>query len=190
MTESMDFGPHTAAVWVFLTVFDKVLPVIPTGAAVLRSLRRWFLEVTIMSQLGKLCRLVLCTYFGAYSLVAQDQQISNAAHPIAIRAARLVDGRSESSVLDGVIVIQGERIIAVGSRLAIPAGATVLDLGDATLLPGLIDSHTHLLLEMDGTDLSLQDVGMLQAVAVHSTAERALRVLNLRARTSRLESPP
>jgi imidazolonepropionase-like amidohydrolase len=175
MTESMDFGPHTAAVWVFLTVFDKVLPVIPTGAAVLRSLRRWFLEVTIMSQLGKLCRLVLCTYFGAYSLVAQDQQISNAAHPIAIRAARLVDGRSESSVLDGVIVIQGERIIAVGSRLAIPAGATVLDLGDATLLPGLIDSHTHLLLEMDGTDLSLQDVGMLQAVAVHSTAERALR---------------
>jgi imidazolonepropionase-like amidohydrolase len=174
MTKSMDFGPHTAVVWVFLTFFDKVLPV-THGCGSIQIVARWFLKVTIMSQLGKLCCLVICTYFGAYSLVAQDQQISNTSHPIAIRAARLVNGRSESSVLDGVIIIEGERIIAVGSRLAIPTGTTVLDLGDATLLPGSIDSHTHLLLEMDGTDLSLQDVAMLQAVAVHSTAERALR---------------
>jgi len=116
----MDFGPHTAVVWVFLTVFDKVLP-FAYGCGSIEVVARWFLKVTIMSQLGKLCCLVICT-FGAYSLVAQDQQISNTSHPIAIRAARLVDGRSESSVLDGVIIIEGERIIAVGSRLAIRPG--------------------------------------------------------------------
>src|SRR5439155_17042091 len=44
----------------------------------------------------------------------------------------------------GVVQIDGERIIAVGG--AVPAGSEVIDLGDATLLPGLIDSHTHLFL--------------------------------------------
>lgn len=136
-----------------------------------------------MSQLGKLCCVITCVYLGASTLIAQDQKTSTASHPIAIRAARLIDCRSagrsespaiESPVIDGVIIVEGEKITAVGSRLAIPPGSTVIDLGDATLLPGLIDSHTHLLLEMDGTDLSLQDVAMLQAVAMHSTAERAL----------------
>jgi imidazolonepropionase-like amidohydrolase len=127
-----------------------------------------------MSPLGRFCCLILCTYFGASSLAAQDQKASNASHPIAIRAARLIDSRSDRLITDSVIIVEGEKITAVGSRLAIPTGATVIDLGDATLLPGLIDSHTHLLLEMDGADLSLQDVAMLQAVAMHSTAERAL----------------
>jgi imidazolonepropionase-like amidohydrolase len=61
----------------------------------------------------------------------------------AIRAARLFDGRSDSSVADGVVLVQGGRIAAAGSRLAIPAGAEVVDLGDATILPGFIDAHTH-----------------------------------------------
>lgn len=47
-------------------------------------------------------------------------------------------------------------------------------MGDATLLPGLIDVHTHLLLEMDGTKVSAQDVEMLRVVATQSTAQRAL----------------
>jgi predicted amidohydrolase YtcJ len=58
--------------------------------------------------------------------------------------------------------------------LTIPTDAKVIDLGDATLLPGLIDVHTHLLSEMDGTNLTLQDVEMLRIVATQSTAERAL----------------
>jgi imidazolonepropionase-like amidohydrolase len=127
-----------------------------------------------MSQLARLCYVITCVYLGASALLAQDQKTSTASHPIAIRSARLIDGRNESPIIDGVIIVEGEKITAVGSQLAIPPGATVIDLGDATLLPGLIDSHTHLLLEMDGTDLSLQDVAMLQAVAMHSTAERAL----------------
>ncbi len=94
--------------------------------------------------------------------------------PIAIRAARLVDGKSDSVIKDGVVLVIGEKIVAVGSGLAIPANARVIDLGDATLLPGLIDAHTHLLSEMDGSNLSLQDVEWLRIVATQSTAERAL----------------
>ena len=66
-----------------------------------------------------------------------------AAAPVALRAARIFDGRSERAQPDGVVVVQGTKIVAAGSGIAIPAGATVVDLGDATLLPGFIDSHTH-----------------------------------------------
>lgn len=63
---------------------------------------------------------------------------------IAVKAAGLVDVRSGLTIKDAVVLIQGERITAVGSKLLIPAGAQVIDLGDKTLVPGLIDSHTHL----------------------------------------------
>jgi imidazolonepropionase-like amidohydrolase len=63
-----------------------------------------------------------------------------------LKAARLFDGRSDTTILspNAVVVVRGETILGVGSQAAIPAGATVVDLGDVTLLPGFIDSHTHL----------------------------------------------
>jgi len=61
-----------------------------------------------------------------------------------LRAARLYDGKAAATVSPGVVVVRGDRIAEVGPKAAIPAGATVIDLGDATLLPGLIDAHTHL----------------------------------------------
>jgi imidazolonepropionase-like amidohydrolase len=61
----------------------------------------------------------------------------------AIRAARLFDGKSDATIAEAVVVVQGTRITATGARLAIPAGAQVVDLGDATILPGFIDAHTH-----------------------------------------------
>lgn len=75
---------------------------------------------------------------------------------------------------NAVILVENEKIAAVGSGLAIPRDAAVIDLGDETLLPGLIDAHTQLLLEMDGTKLLEQDAEMLRVVATESTAERAL----------------
>jgi imidazolonepropionase-like amidohydrolase len=93
---------------------------------------------------------------------------------VALRAARLIDGDSEAVMKDAVVLVEGERITAVGSGLAIPPDTKVIDLGDTTLLPGLIDAHTHLLTEMDGTNLLLQDVEWLRIVAKQSTAERAL----------------
>jgi imidazolonepropionase-like amidohydrolase len=62
----------------------------------------------------------------------------------AIKAARLFDGTSDSTIPDAVVLVQGSRITAKGSRLPVPAGAQIVDLGDATILPGFIDAHTHI----------------------------------------------
>jgi imidazolonepropionase-like amidohydrolase len=67
---------------------------------------------------------------------------------VAIRAARLFDGTSEKIVEPGLVVVSGGTIQSVGG-LTIPLGATVIDLGDATLLPGFIDAHTHLTMDFN-----------------------------------------
>src|SRR6266542_4629903 len=79
--------------------------------------------------------LLLCSALGAQAL----------APPVTVlRAARMFDGRSNATVANAVIVVEGSKIKEAGSNLAVPAGATVVDLGDATLLAGFIDSHMHL----------------------------------------------
>jgi imidazolonepropionase-like amidohydrolase len=62
---------------------------------------------------------------------------------VALKAARLFDGRSSRLITDAVVIVRGDRIAAVGRNLQVPAGARVIDLGDATLMPGFIDAHTH-----------------------------------------------
>jgi imidazolonepropionase-like amidohydrolase len=71
------------------------------------------------------------------------------AETIAIRCGKLIDGKSAEPIGDAVILIQGERITAVGRDLKIPSGARVIDLSHATVLPGLIDAHTHLTYHYD-----------------------------------------
>lgn len=66
---------------------------------------------------------------------------------VAVRAAQLIDGTGRPPLASPVVIIRGDRIEAVGSRLPVPAGAQLIDLGSATLLPGLIDLHTHLVSE-------------------------------------------
>ena len=67
-----------------------------------------------------------------------------AAKTVVIKAARMFDGKSDRAVSPGVVVVTGGRIQAVGAGARIPAGAEVIDLGDATLLPGFMDAHTHI----------------------------------------------
>ncbi len=67
-----------------------------------------------------------------------------AAQATVLRAARLIDGNGGPLLTPGMVTIEGNRITAVGSNVSVPSGATVIDLGNATLLPGLIDLHTHL----------------------------------------------
>ena len=62
--------------------------------------------------------------------------------PIAIRAARMITAVNEAMTAPAVVVIRGDRIVSVGG--SVPADARVIDLGSATLLPGLVDLHTHL----------------------------------------------
>jgi imidazolonepropionase-like amidohydrolase len=68
---------------------------------------------------------------------------------IAIRCGRLIDGKNNAPTTNAIILIEGERITAVGRELKIPAGAEVIDLSKATVLPGLIDTHTHLTYHYD-----------------------------------------
>jgi imidazolonepropionase-like amidohydrolase len=70
---------------------------------------------------------------------------------VAVRCGRLIDGKTDEVLKDAVVLVAGERIQAVGAGLAVPADATVIDLGRSTCLPGLIDNHTHLLLQGDIT---------------------------------------
>lgn len=83
------------------------------------------------------CALALA----APALAAQQP----AADTVVLRAARLVDGTGAAPVANGVVVVAGDRIVAAGAadRVRLPARARTIDLGDATLLPGLIDLHTH-----------------------------------------------
>jgi imidazolonepropionase-like amidohydrolase len=69
---------------------------------------------------------------------------------IVLKAARMFDGKSNSLVQNGVIVIKNDKIVDAGSSLPIPDGARVIDLGDATLCPGFMDAHTHLTEDFSG----------------------------------------
>src|SRR4051812_35644964 len=61
-----------------------------------------------------------------------------------LKAARLYDGKSAALVTPGLIVVTGDKIAAIGPKAAVPEGADVIDLGDATLIPGLMDAHVHI----------------------------------------------
>ncbi|HEX8890927.1 MAG TPA: amidohydrolase family protein [Pyrinomonadaceae bacterium] len=82
---------------------------------------------------------------------AQKTEKAQTPDRIAIRAARMLDISRGQIINDAVIIIEGERITAVGSRLSIPQGVRVIDLGDRTILPGLIDAHTHITYHFDET---------------------------------------
>jgi len=82
--------------------------------------------------------LMLCVGRGAFG-----QEKKPAGKSYVLKAARLFDGKSNALVKPGVVVVTDGKIVAAGTSAATPAGAEVLDLGDATLLPGFIDAHTH-----------------------------------------------
>ena len=84
----------------------------------------------------------------------------------AVRAGRMFDGKSASLVANQVILIDGDRIAAVGPSVAIPSGATVIDLSGATVLPGMIDTHIHLYDQQNG-----QSVTARAAVAIGNAAK-------------------
>jgi len=76
---------------------------------------------------------------------------TTAGKTVAIRCGHLIDGKAQAAVQDAVILVEGERIRQVGVGIAVPADALVIDLGRSTCLPGLIDNHTHILLQGDIT---------------------------------------
>ncbi|PYU06700.1 MAG: amidohydrolase family protein, partial [Acidobacteria bacterium] len=87
--------------------------------------------------------MVLAALCGLGVLPAIGQQ-KKASKSYVLKAARLFDGKSNTLVKPGVVVVTDGKIAGTGSSASLPTEAEVIDLGDATLLPGFIDAHTHL----------------------------------------------
>jgi imidazolonepropionase-like amidohydrolase len=99
---------------------------------------------------------------------------------IALKAARMFDGKSNALVQNGVVVVQGDKILDAGSNVRIPSAAHVIDLGDATLCPGFMDAHTHLTLDFSGdynqrrlkeVDLNVSEQAIIATAYARATVE-------------------
>ncbi len=140
---------------------------------------RTFLRLRILSTL---LAASFCASFSTGQLVAQSPALVTL-----VKAGRLLDPRTGNVLSPAAVLIEDGKIKEVGSpsrvQAAAPAGVKIIDLGSATLLPGLIDSHTHLLLdvtlptEAEGTRRYNGEfaTGLLLAIAGMSPSERVLR---------------
>ena len=111
----------------------------------------------------------LCAFFLVVNAISQSQA---AAHPIVLHAARLLDVKAGKLVKPGEVLIQGDRIVEVGSSVKHPSGAEVIDLGDRTLMPGLIDAHIHLFLHPGAEDLQTVQESVPQRTIMATLAAR------------------
>jgi imidazolonepropionase-like amidohydrolase len=97
--------------------------------------------------------LAVCAFLTVRGSAPAQQSVNRPAAPIVLHAARLLEVDTGNVLQPGEILVEGERIKAVGTAVEHPQGATVIDLGDTTLLPGLIDAHVHLFLHPGAEDL-------------------------------------
>jgi imidazolonepropionase-like amidohydrolase len=102
---------------------------------------------------------------------AQGQD--SGSQPILLHAARLLEVDSGRMLEPGEVLVSGDRITGVGSRLERPAGAKVIDLGDTTLMPGLIDAHVHLFLHPGAEDLQTVEESVPARVILAEQAAKA-----------------
>lgn len=114
-----------------------------------------------------LLRTVAVSVVAVATVFAQGQKPASKSY--VLKAARMFDGKSDALIKPGLVVVTDGKIAGVGASASIPAGAEVMDLGDATLLPGFIDAHTHLT-SMYSEDYKQSALDALQK----TTAEKAL----------------
>ncbi|MCU1247225.1 MAG: Amidohydrolase domain protein [Edaphobacter sp.] len=116
-------------------------------------------------------RLMRGCPFGILSLLSLPA-VACLAQVTAVRAQRMLDVKTGRYVSNAVVLVEGDKIIASGSGLTIPANAIVLDLGATTILPGLIDAHTHLMARTPSQ--GSQNKNYILQLATESEAYRAL----------------
>jgi imidazolonepropionase-like amidohydrolase len=116
---------------------------------------------------------IRASLFRLFCLAAYFPLQSWAAPPVVLHAARLLDVETGRISTPGEILVEGDRITAVGTSVPHPAAATVIDLGDRTLLPGLIDAHVHLFLHPGAEDLQTVQESVPQRTLVAVLAARA-----------------
>lgn len=103
---------------------------------------------------------------------ANDSQSAPAPHEIVLHAVHLLDVETGHTTSPGEILVQGNLIVEVGSKVTHPQGAELIDLGDTTLLPGLIDAHVHLFLHPGAEDLQTVQESVPERTILASLAAR------------------
>jgi imidazolonepropionase-like amidohydrolase len=108
--------------------------------------------------------VVLVTLVGSLSTAQEKEVAPQLKNVTVIRAGTLIDGKSDTPRRDQVIIIRGNLIESLGDAASarIPSGSTVIDLSKATVLPGLIDSHTHIFLQGEDPAAGGYDVNILK----------------------------
>jgi len=117
-----------------------------------------------------LATLLLST--ASTSNLAGQASTAVAPRPVVLHAARLLDIESGKILAPGEILVQGERIVEVGSAVTHPERTETIDLGDCTLLPGLIDAHVHLFLHPGAEDLQTVEESVPQRTILATLAAR------------------
>jgi imidazolonepropionase-like amidohydrolase len=115
------------------------------------------------------------TCFIAYLIAAASlsaQPRPTPPSPIVLHAARLLDVETGKILAPGELLVQGDRIAATGATVDHPPGAQIIDLGDTTLLPGLIDAHVHLFLHPGAEDLQTVQESVPQRTIIATLAAR------------------
>src|SRR5437879_6408347 len=98
-------------------------------------------------------RAVFILFFAVLSGPLGQAQTSSPDHVIVLHAARLLEVENGRLLKPGEVLVKGDRIVEVGTTVKHQAGAEIIDLGDRTLMPGLIDAHIHLFLHPGAEDL-------------------------------------
>jgi imidazolonepropionase-like amidohydrolase len=110
--------------------------------------------------------------FSTSAPYARSQTTTAPGHAVVLHAARLLDVKNGRIVKPGEVLVEGERIVEVGSAVKRPAGAEAIDLGDRTLMPGLIDAHIHLFLHPGAEDLQTVQESVPQRTITATLAAR------------------
>ena len=105
-------------------------------------------------------------------LVGLIQAQSSPQHAVVLHAARLLEVETGRMITPGEVLVRGDRIVEVGTSVKRPTGAEVVDLGDRTLLPGLIDAHVHLFLHPGAEDLQTVEESVPQRTIMATVAAR------------------
>src|SRR5437764_4264402 len=117
--------------------------------------------------------LMLCAVMAGFCAMPIGAQLEERSHVVVLHAARMLDVAGGRIVAPGEVLVEGDRIVAAGAHVDRPGGAEVIDLADATLMPGMIDAHVHLFLHPGAEDLQTVQESVPERTLIAAGAAKA-----------------